>query len=73
MASIATLMNLMTSSPDHTTVRRRAVVLAVIQPARMPRGPIPMLIDSTGLQVYEAGQCLKAKPGGQSRRKMPDV
>src|SRR5450631_3565889 len=40
-----------------------------IQSARMPHGPVHVLIDSTGLQVYGAGQWLEAKHGMKSRRK----
>jgi hypothetical protein len=68
MASILTLMDLTISVPDHTTVSRRAVTLPVIQPASVPHGPLHVLIDSTGLQVYGAGQWLEAKHGAKSRR-----
>jgi hypothetical protein len=34
----------------------------------MPHGPLQVLIDSTGLQVYGAGQWLEAKHGARSRR-----
>ena len=68
MASILTLMDLTISAPDHTTVSRRAVTLPVIQPALVPHGPLHVLIDSTGLQVYGAGQWLEAKHGAKSRR-----
>jgi hypothetical protein len=47
---------------------RRAVTLPVIQLAQMPHGPLHVLIDSTGLQVYGAGQWLEAKHGAKSRR-----
>jgi hypothetical protein len=71
MTSVLTLMDLTISAPDHTTVRRRAVKLAVIQPTlvAVPQGPLHVLIDSTGLQVYGAGQWLEAKHGAKSRRK----
>jgi len=69
MASVITLMGLTISSPDHTTVSRRAVTLPVIDAAPMPQGPLYVLIDSTGLQVYGAGQWLEAKHGAKSRRK----
>ena len=69
MASVLTLMDLPISAPDHTTVSRRAVTLPLIQPASMPHGPLHVLIDSTGLQVYGAGQWLEAKHGAKSRRK----
>jgi len=44
------------------------VALRVIQPAQVPPGPLHVLIDSTGLQVYGAGQWLEAKHGVKSRR-----
>jgi hypothetical protein len=34
----------------------------------VPQGPLHVLIDSTGLQVYGAGQWLEAKHGAKSRR-----
>jgi hypothetical protein len=68
MASVITLMDLTLSAPDHTTMSRRAVGLAVIDPASVPHGPLHLLIDSTGLKVYGAGQWLEAKHGEKSRR-----
>src|SRR5471032_535053 len=68
MASVITLMDLTISAPDHSTISRRAVTLPVIQPAHVPHGPLHVLIDSTGLQVYGAGQWLEAKHGAKSRR-----
>jgi hypothetical protein len=56
LASVLTLMDLTISAPDHTTVSRRVVTLPVIQSASVPHGPLHVLIDSTGLQVYGAGQ-----------------
>jgi hypothetical protein len=35
----------------------------------VPHGALHVLIDSTGLQVYRAGQWLEAKHGAKSRRK----
>jgi hypothetical protein len=43
--------------------------LPVIQPAQVPHGAPHVLIGSTGLQVYGAGQWLEAKHGAKSRRK----
>ena len=68
MASMLTLMNLTISVPDHTTVSRRAVTLPVVRPASVPHGPLHVLIDSTGLQVYGAGQWWEAKHGAKSRK-----
>jgi hypothetical protein len=45
------------------------VTLPVIKPNSVPHGPLHLLIDSTGLQVYGAGQWLEAKHGAKSRRK----
>jgi hypothetical protein len=69
MASVITLMDLTLSAPDHTTISRRAVTLPVIQSASVPHGPLHLLIDSTGLRVYGAGQWLEEKHGAKSRRK----
>jgi transposase len=69
LASVLTLMGLTISTPDHTTVSRRAATLRVIQSVPVPQGPLHVLIDSTGLQVYGAGQWLEAKHGAKSRRK----
>ena len=35
----------------------------------MPNGSIHVLVDSTGLQIYGAGQWLEEKHGARSRRK----
>jgi Transposase DDE domain len=69
LASVLTLMDLTMSAPDHTTVSRRAVNLRAIRPATVPHGPLHVLIDSTGLKVYGAGQWLEVKHGGKLRRK----
>jgi hypothetical protein len=69
MASVITLMDLTLSAPDHTTMSRRAAGLAVTRPDTVPHGPLHLLIDSTGLKVYGAGQWLEAKHGAKSRRK----
>jgi hypothetical protein len=69
MASVLSFMGLTISAPDHTTVSRRAVGLPVIWATSVPHGPLHVLIDSTGLQVYGADQWLEAKHGAKSRRK----
>jgi hypothetical protein len=38
----------------------------MIQPAQVPHGALHVLIDSTGLQVYGAGQWQEAKHGAKS-------
>lgn len=69
MASVMTLMELTLSAPDHTTMSRRTVSPPVTRQASLPHGPLHVLIDSTGLKVYGAGQWLEAKHGAKSRRK----
>ena len=69
MESVLTLVDLTISAPDHTTVSRRAVKLPVIRPAAVPHGPLHGLIESTGLQIYWAGQWLETKHGARFRRK----
>ena len=68
MDSVLTLMGLTISAPDHTTVSRRAVGLPVLKSTPAPKGPLHVLIDSTGLEVFGAGQWLEAKHGAKSRR-----
>jgi hypothetical protein len=68
MTSVLSLMGLTISAPDHSTVSRSAVTLPVIQAPSVPHGSLHILIDSTGLQVYGAGQWLEAKHGAKSRR-----
>src|ERR1700712_1568167 len=69
MTAVLSLMDLTISAPDHTTGSRRAVTLPVIQAPPVPPGPLHVLIDSTGLQIYGAGQWLEAKHGAKSRRR----
>jgi len=68
MDSVLTLMGLAISAPDHTTVSRRAPGLPVLKSTPAPKGPLHVLIDSTGLEVFGAGQWLQAKHGAKSRR-----
>ena len=68
LTSVLTLMGLTISAPDHSTISRRTATLPAIQPASIPFGPLHVLIDSTGLQVYGAGQWLEAQHGAKSRR-----
>lgn len=67
MASVISLMNLPLTVPDHTTVSRRAAVLPPLP--RIPaEGDLHILIDSTGLKVYGAGQWLEEKHGARAPR-----
>lgn len=67
MASLFSLMKVQLTVPDHTTVSRRASVLPALP--RIPsEGDIHVLIDSTGLKIYGAGQWLEEKHGARARR-----
>jgi len=70
MNSVFDLMGLDIPVPDHTTLSRRAQKWK--PPARrnppLANGPLRVLVDSTGLKVYGAGQWLEEKHGARSRR-----
>ena len=68
LGSLFTLMGLDLEVPDHTTLSRRARSLDVplLQPAT--RGPLHLIIDSTGLSVVGEGEWAAAKHGGRGKR-----
>lgn len=67
MRSVLSLMGLKLEAPDHTTVSRRAPKLPLLKRA-LPAGNLHILIDSTGLKVFGAGQWVQEKHGAKSRR-----
>jgi IS5 family transposase len=68
MESIFALLGVTVSAPDHSTLSRRATTLPSVSLGRMPDGPLHVLIDSTGLKVYGAGEWLQEKHGARARR-----
>jgi hypothetical protein len=72
LKSVLRLMGLDLAVPDHTTLSRRAnkrLSPDKRQGHRDPgKGPFHVLVDSTGLEVYGAGQWLEQKHGAKSRR-----
>ena len=68
MLSVVELLGCELAVPDHTTLSRRAARLQSITRGPLPRGPLHLLIDSSGLKVYGAGQW-QAEKHGRSRRK----
>src|SRR5260221_2830525 len=69
MASIFDLLGVRLSVPDHNTLSRRAMTLASLSPGcRLPDGRVHLLIDSTGLKVFGAGEWLQEKHGARARR-----
>jgi hypothetical protein len=69
LRSIAGVLSLNISIPDHTTLSRRGEGLAIL-PKRIDRAkPLNLLIDSTGLKIYGEGEWLDQKHGIRSRRR----
>jgi transposase len=68
LASIMRLLGLDLPVPDHTTFSRRSANLTVTKALSAASGPVNVVIDSTGLQVFGAGEWQREKHGGQGRR-----
>ena len=81
IGSVIGLLGLALAVPDHSTLCRRAETLEVPRPK--PRGagaddaaggadggaePLHLLVDSTGLKLYGAGEWLVEKHGAKRRR-----
>jgi hypothetical protein len=54
--------------PDHTTFSRRSADLTIAAALSPASGPVNVVIDSTGLKVFGAGEWQREKHGGQGRR-----
>ncbi|MBD2750771.1 IS5 family transposase [Microvirga sp. BT688] len=68
LASIMRLLGLDLPAPDHTTFARRSADLTVARAVSVARGPVNVVIDSTGLKVFGAGDWQREKHGGKGRR-----
>ncbi|MBP2444075.1 IS5 family transposase [Rhizobium leguminosarum] len=69
LSSVLALMGLDLPVPDHTTLSRRARTwVPTVEQRAAPNAPLHVLVDSTGLKVYGAGQWLEEKHGAKSRR-----
>ena len=72
LESVLQLMGLTLAVPDHTTLSRRARTWQSPNKRHdrqdRPDGPLHVVVDSTGLQVYGAGQWLEQKHGARTRR-----
>ena len=69
MTSIFGLLGVILSAPDHSTLSRRARTMkSISKGCFLPDGPIHLLIDSTGLKVFGAGEWLQEKHGAKARR-----
>src|SRR5215213_1512111 len=70
LRSLATLLGLDIGIPDHTTFSRRSpgLTLASALAQAQRSGPVHVVIDSTGLKVYGAGEWLAETHGERGRR-----
>src|SRR5215217_2349296 len=68
LASILRLLGLDLPVPDHTTFSRRRANLTVAQALSTARGPVNVVIDSTDLKVFGAGEWQREKHGGSRQR-----
>lgn len=74
MTSLLKLLNVDLPVPDHTTLSRRCGNLVVSKVARHHRikgdnEPLHVIVDSTGMKIYGAGQWLEDKHGVKASRK----
>jgi hypothetical protein len=67
LGSIIALLGLDLAGPDHSTLSRRAATLEVPRP-RCGRGPVHLLVDSTGLKLCGPGEWLAEEHGTRTRR-----
>jgi hypothetical protein len=56
LRSLTILLGLDIAVPDHTTFSRRSPGLSLAPVLTQSRGPVHVVIDSTGLKVYDAGE-----------------
>jgi hypothetical protein len=68
LRSIVSLLGVSLSIPDHTTFSRRSAALSIPTMLRASREPVHVVLDSTGLKVYGAGEWHREKHGGRDRR-----
>jgi hypothetical protein len=68
ISSILHLLGLDLAVPDHSTLSRRAETLEVPKPCSHSRGPVHLLVDSTGVRLCGPGEWLIEKHGTRRRR-----
>jgi Transposase DDE domain len=54
--------------PDHTTLSRRSARLSLSTTLKKPKGLVNVVIDSSRLKIFGAGEWLHEKHGGKPRR-----
>src|SRR3954468_21517553 len=68
LRSIVTLLGVSLAVPDHTTFSRRSTGLSLPTSRTPGSEPVHVVIDSTGLKVYGAGEWQREKHGERGRR-----
>jgi len=68
LRSVATLLGVSLEVPDHTTFSRRSVDLSLPTALMRNTEPVHVVIDSTGLKIYGAGEWQAEKHGERGRR-----
>ena len=68
VASLLELSGLGWAVPDFSTLSRRQKTLEVVIPFRGSKGPLHLLVDSTGIKVEGEGEWHTRKHGGSKRR-----
>jgi Transposase DDE domain len=68
LRSMAALLGVSLPIPDHTTFSRRSAGLSFATERKPSAGPVHVVIDSTGLKVYGAGEWQAEKHGERGRR-----
>jgi Transposase DDE domain len=68
LRSIATLLGVSLTIPDHTTFSRRSIGLPLAAALPQTAEPVHVVMDSTGLKVYGAGEWQREKHGERGRR-----
>jgi IS5 family transposase len=68
LRSVLSLMALELDAPDHTTISRRSQQLNIDHRLGATKGPIHLIIDSTGLSIIGEGEWAAVKHGGRGKR-----
>src|SRR3954470_14498611 len=68
LRSIVTLLGVSLAIPDHTTFSRRSASLSLPTSLTPSSEPVHVVLDSTGLKVYGAGEWQREKHGERGRR-----
>jgi hypothetical protein len=68
LRSVTTLLGVSLAIPDHTTFSRRSTSLSLTTSLIPSSEPVHVILDSTGLKVYGAGEWQTEKHGERGRR-----